>query len=291
MRLWVSGVLAAIALSASTASAAEARSIDGQQPEADAAVLASEWQVARSPSDVLAAARAELLDLGFRVERQDDAAGLLVTRAQAWHVSWPAAAALGLPATRAPTSIALHLYVPPAFEPARLVVGALFETATWFVPLTRRGTSTVYGDAASAAFFAQRIATRLGVALQPLAADAATRFAQAAAGGSVRPAGCGAPGIVEATAATSQARPIHIVKPVYPAGEIQNRVGGEVIVRGEVTEHGTFSNVVWVGGVEDANLVAAARGAARLWRFKAATVGACPARSLIHLGISYGLVR
>jgi periplasmic protein TonB len=81
------------------------------------------------------------------------------------------------------------------------------------------------------------------------------------------------------------------VKPEYPETELRRLKGGTVQLRAEVTEHGTITGMQWDGGVEDRNLVAAAMGAAGLWRFHAASQNGCPVRSSVVLQLSFSIGR
>ena len=83
----------------------------------------------------------------------------------------------------------------------------------------------------------------------------------------------------------------HEVKPRYPSTEFIRRVGGAVRLRGEVTEHGTLTGLSWADGVENANLVAAAIGAAGLWRFAAPVVEGCAVRRAITIEMSFTIER
>ena len=77
------------------------------------------------------------------------------------------------------------------------------------------------------------------------------------------------------------------VKPEYPETELRRLKGGTVQLRAEVTEHGTVTGMQWDAGVEDRNLVAAAMGAAGLWRFHAASQKGCPVRSSVVFQLSF----
>lgn len=212
--------------------------------------MSGEWLLARPGPEVFAAARDTLRAHGFRFERDDAAAGLLVTRRVAYDARWPDAASLGLRVIHTPAAITLYVHVAPGFEPARLAVGAVLETTTAFVPLSARkvlGTSTMFGYVPMATFFAAGIADRLGVALEPIPADAAERAAL-----SVRWRAAAPPGVVR---------------------------------------HGTLTGLSWAGGVADANLVAAALGAAGLWRFSAPVVDGCAVRRTIMIEMSFTMGR
>ncbi|MEZ5293862.1 MAG: TonB family protein [Vicinamibacterales bacterium] len=262
--------------------------------EAAGTALTSEWVLAGSPADVLAAARAELVAEGFALEKDIPASGLLVTRPHAYAAGWPDADAIGLAANRHPRSVALHVFVPPAFSPARLAVGAVVDMDVTVVPLTgkrSRGTATAYGQAPLAAEFAERIARRAGLAAQPLPDDPAARTAlstTAAAGGAST---CGVPARLALGDPAATTSALNFVNPEYPPAELARFRGGEVLLQGEVTEHGTVTALRWVGGVEDANLVAAARGAASLWRFRPTIVEGCPARREVRIAMSFEIRR
>lgn len=256
-------------------------------------VLESEWRLAAPTADVFAAAEATLLEMGLRIARRDVATGVLITREADYGPVWPAAAALDLKATQTPLKGEFHVFVPPGHAPARVAVGAVFTTATVFTPLRgkkSRGNSTIYGYPPLAAAVAARIATRLGATLTPLSADPALRAA-AAVTGAAEETLCGVPALVPVGAATTMPRPVATVKPTYPLPELDRGAGGTVTLSAEVTEHGTLTDVHWVGGVEDRNLVAAASGAARLWRFQPAMVAQCAVRQRIILEMSFSIGR
>ncbi len=263
-----------------------------ERPQAD--VLPGEWLIDRPGPEVFAVARATLRAHGFRFDRDDAAAGLLVTRRFAYDVRWPDGATLGLRAIHTPAAVTLYVHVAPGFEPVRFAVGAVLETTTAFVPYRAGkvlGTSTMFGYAALAEFFAAGIADRLGVTRTPIAADAEerARHDRPLAGG--RATKCGPAPLTVSRAEGAMPRVKHQVKPSYPSTEFIRRVGGAVRLRGEVTEHGTLTGLSWAGGVEDANLVAAATGAAGLWRFAAPVVDGCAVRRSITIEMSFSIGR
>ncbi len=232
--------------------------------------------------------------MGLRVQREDSQAGLLVTRQTPYDRDWPDASRLDLTATQTPHGVTLHVFVAPEFEPARLAVGAVLTTSTVFVPYRlelARGQSTIYGQAEFATYVAERIADRLGSRIEPLAAHPDDRARQAASRSSARSNRCGPAVLLEGDTPASWPRLVDEVKPQYPNTEIARHVGGTVQLRGEVTEHGTLTGLDWAGGIEDANLVAAATGAAGLWRFRAPVAEGCAARRLVVIEMSFALRR
>jgi hypothetical protein len=54
-------------------------------------------------------------------------------------------------------------------------------------------------------------------------------------------------------------RVLQEVRPEYPETELRRLQGGTVQLRAEITEHGTITDLQWNAGVEDRNLVAAAK--------------------------------
>ncbi len=257
-------------------------------------VLPGEWLIDRSGPEVFAVAREALRAQGFRFDRDDAAAGLLVTRRANYDLRWPDAATLGLKVIHTPAAVTLYVHVAPGFAPARLAVGAILETTTAFVPYSARkvlGTSTMFGYPPLAEFFAQGIADRLGVTREPIAADAVERAWQDREGARGRATGCGVARLTAGGPGVSPPTLKHQVKPRYPSTEFIRRVGGAVRLRGEVTEHGTLAGLSWAGGVEDANLVAAAIGAAGLWRFAAPVVDGCAVRRAITIEMSFTIER
>lgn len=262
-----------------------------RQAAAAEPALEGEWSLALPATDVFAAAEATLREMGLRIARRDAAAGILVTREAHYGPGWPDASMLDLKATQTPLKAEFHVFVPPGRTPARLAVGAVFTTATVFTPLRgdkSRGTSTLYGHTPLAAAVATRIAARLGATLTPLSADPAVRAASEA-GGAHTP--CGVPALVQGAAVTTMPRRISVVSPMYPLPELDRRAGGTVALSAEITEHGTLTDVRWVGGVEDRNLIAAASGAARLWRFEPGRVEPCAVRQRIMLEVSFSIGR
>ena len=273
---------------------ADRSSLQDVSDRSQADVLPGEWLIDRPALEVFAAARETLRAHGFRFDRDDAAAGLLVTRRVAYDARWPDAAALGLRVIHTPAAVTLYVQVAPGFEPARFAVGAVLETTTAFVPYSARkvlGTSTMFGYAPLAAFFAAGIADRLGVALEPIAADAAERARRDRPLDGGRATRCGPAPLTVSRAGGAVPTLKHQVKPSYPSTEFIRRVGGAVRLRGEVTEHGTVTGLSWAGGVEDANLVAAATGAAGLWRFAAAVVDGCAVRRSITIEMSFSIGR
>lgn len=255
-----------------------------------------EWLVPASRAEVLKAVDATLASLGLRVDVRRQEYGIVVTRLDRYRPEWPTAEALGLPSIHTPTRAEFHVFVPPDFEPARLVVGAVLVTETTHVPAKRaksKGASTFYNQRVLGEFLATRIVERLGVPLTPLSADPAERTRQSIAlakSGRVRPCGDRVPTLLDSN---STAVPVvrHVVKPDYPATELNRGLGGTVGLRGQVTEHGTIATLEWVSGVEEANLVAATTGAAALWRFSPAVVDGCPALRTVVFEMSYGIRR
>lgn len=264
----------------------------GPAAQAGVDALPGEWVSTRRPAEVFTAARETLLGLGFRLRRDDARSGLLVTNRRDFDAAWPDGAALDLSAAQTPDAATVYVRVAPGFHPARLVVGAVVETATVFVPFRlpiARGRQTMYRQERFADFVAGRIGERLGETLQTLSADPAVRTQQS------RPiegdAACdGVPPLTPATQVTSP-RLLQEVRPTYPPNELQRLVGGTVGLIAEVTEHGTVTAIQWRYGVEERNLVAAAIGAAGLWRFDPARDGGCPVRSTVALELAFIVAR
>lgn len=253
--------------------------------------LPNEWLVAQTGPEVLAAATDVLRSMGATFARQDIAGGLVITREMSYGRDWPDAASLGLPPTHVPRSVTVHLHVAPGFFPARLAIGAILVTDTTFVPLRSdraRGDATMYGHPELGAAIAHRIAARLGTTLVAMPADAEVRAREAArlGGGS-----CGPARLYTGEGKGPSPRLVSDLKPEYPRPQIAKRIGGAVQFSGEVTEHGTLVGLDWQKGIEDPNLVAAARGAASLWRFVAPVVDGCSARRTIMLEMSFQLSR
>lgn len=253
--------------------------------------LPGEWVSARPPAEVFAAARETLLALGFRLEREDARTGMLMTRRRDYDAGWPAGPALDLAATQTPDAATLYVRVAPGFHPSRLVVGAVVETDTVFVPFKlpiARGRQTLFRQERFAEFIAGRIAARLGERFEPLSVDPEVRARQS------RPTGAGACGAAPRPGldtVDAMPRMLQEVKPEYPETELRRLKGGTVQLRAEITEHGTITGMQWDGGVEDRNLVAAAIGAAGLWRFHAASKDGCPVRSSVVLQLSFSIQR
>lgn len=256
-----------------------------------APALPNEWMVARTGPEVLAAAADVLGSMGAKIERQDLALGLLITRQMPYDARWPEAEALGLTAAQVPRAASLHIHVAPGFVPARLAVGAILVTDTTFVPLRvdrARGDSTAFGHPELGRAIATRIADRLGTALVAMPADAEVRAREAARLGGGR---CGPAPLLTNGSNGPWPRLVSQVKPVYPRPQLEQHLGGVVQFSGQVTEHGTLIGLDWQQGIEDSNLVAAARGAASLWRFAAPVVDGCPARRDITLEMSFRMTR
>ena len=264
--------------------------------------LPGEWILPRFGADVAAAVQSTLDALGLRVDYRETEFGIVVTAPARYDAArWPSAAELGLAPVFTPKRATFHIHVAPGFEPARLAVGVVIDADHAQVPLRpskRKGTATatLYSNRPLGAFFVEQMASRLGATAELLAADPAARAAQAGrllppgivVGCGVRVAPLVAPG---QTPVTPTAAPKRKVLPAYPEEQMYRGVGGAVQVRGEVTEHGTLTRLARVGGVTDSNLVAASFGAAGLWRFKAPTLGECPARGMVTLELSFGLAR
>jgi TonB family protein len=256
-----------------------------------ASALPNEWLVARTGPEVLAAAADVLRSMGAKFERQDLALGLLITRQMPYDARWPEAEALGLTAAQVPRAATLHIHVAPGFVPARLTVGAVLVIDTTFVPFRvdrARGDSTAFGHPELGRAIATRIAGRLGAALVAMPVDAEMRAREAArlGGGTCGPAPLYARG-----SKGPWPRLVSEVKPVYPRPQLEQHIGGVVQFSAQVTEHGTLTGLDWRQGIEESNLVAAARGAASLWRFAAPVVDGCPARRDITIEMSFRMTR
>jgi TonB family protein len=287
MRMRVPGGLGAV-VAALCVAVWPARPAPAAQAGGEAA-LTGEWVSARPPAEVFAAARETLLALGFRLARDDARTGILTTRRRDHDAGWPDGPALGLAATQTPESATVHLRVAPGFQPSRLVVGAVVETATVFVPFKlpiARGRQTMYRQDGFADFVARRIADRLGERFEPLSADPEVRARQSPPTGTGA-AACGAASRPALDSVDAMPGMLHEVKPEYPPTELRQLKGGTVRLSAEITEHGTVTGVQWIGGVEDRNLVAAATGAAGLWRFRAASQNGCAVRSRVVLELGF----
>jgi TonB family protein len=265
------------------------------QPGDPSSPLLAEWLVpGATPAEVLAAARTRLEAEGFRIARADRGRGLLETRARAYVVdAWPPASDLKLPPSQRPTAAAVHLFVSPEFVPARVAISVVLDVDDTFAPLPKsknRATLKYYSNPALSSYFASRIGDRNGWALTPLAGTAEARAAQVADLPARRPAGCGAAPLLPSESRTAPTL-ISQVKPIYPRIELRRYASGEVMLTAEVTEHGTLAGIVANGGLDNPNLVAAARGAAALWRFRAPVVDGCPARRQITIAMDFILGR
>lgn len=284
-RVWWAGVVAVLAiLVAAPVGAAR------QQVVPDDPGLFGEWFVTATSADVFREAEAVIRALGVKVERRDPAKGVLVTRDARWGPAWPPGEALLLPVRQQPQSATIHVYVAPGWTPVRLAVGAILSTATTFTPLAggkARGESILYGQRPLAAAIAARIAERTGAILVPIPADADARSRAASRLGDRRAAACGTAALVAADDPDHLPGLVSRVKPVYPRQELARGRAGVLLVRGEVTEHGTLTGLRWAQGVEDDNLVAATFGAAGLWRFTPPVIGDCPARRTITIEMTY----
>lgn len=264
------------------------------QPDTPASALVAEWLVPGTTApEALAAARAELVAEGFKIARADREAGVLVTRARAYVPTWPAAAELKLPPSQRPTGVAVHLFVAPNFVPARVAIAVVLDVEETFAPVVRsrnKATLKYYSNPALSSYFASRIAARTGWALTPLAATADARAAQVADLPARHPAGCG---VAPLLPRESKAMPVLVsqVKPIYPRLDLQRHASGVVLLRAEVTEHGTLTGMSAEDDGTKSNLVAAAFGAAALWRFRPALVDGCPARRSITIEMSFTLGR
>jgi len=271
--------------------AGSAAGLRAHSASAPAVALPNEWLVARTGPEVLAAAAAVLRDMGARFERQDVARGLLITRQVAYDGRWPEASALGLMPTQVPRAATVHIHVAPGLVPARLAVGTILVTDTTFVPFRvdrARGDSTAYGHRELGHAVAARIADRLGAALVAMPADAEVRAREATRIGR---SACGPAPLYASGSKGPWPRLVSQIKPVYPRPQLEQHIGGVVQFNAEVTEHGTVTGIDWQQGIEDPNLVAAARGAASLWRFEAPVVDGCPVRRAIVLEMSFSLGR
>jgi hypothetical protein len=150
-----------------------------------------------------------------------------------------------------------------------------------------RGLTLAHGHEGLAAYVAGRLADRLGTPLTPLAASAEGRAAQTEGPTAAR---CG-PAPMVAMNAAARPTPLLPVTPIHPGPDLQRGAGSEVLLTAELTEHGTLARVRRVGGIEGAKLVAAAMGAATLWRFRVPEVDGCPARREVTLAMSFAIQR
>lgn len=264
------------------------------QPQSPPPALVAEWLVpGASPADVFAAARAALDAEGFKMARADRDRGVLVTRTLAYASTWPSAGDLTLPPSQRPTGAAVHLFVSPDFVPARVAIAVVVDVEETFAPVVRnknKATLKYYSTPALSQYFATRMADRSEWALTPLAATAEARAAQVADLPARRPVGCGAAPLLPRES-TAMPALVSQVKPIYPRLDLERRGSGIFLLTAEVTEHGTLTDMSAQSDPTNANLMAAAFGAAALWRFKPAIVDGCPARRAITIEMNFTLGR
>ena len=265
-------------------------------PEAAPApdVLPGEWMVPRPTTEVDAAVRQVLSARGMRVAREDPEGGVVITASLPYRPEWPAAEALRLSVLHTPRRVTFHVRVARNLEPARLAVGVILETDYAHVPLRAskwKGGSTFYGQRGLGHIFVEWLAKSLGVDAVPLPSDATDRASLARRLLPTAAEACaGTPAALLSEGATPTrpiAAPKYAVKPEYPRQDLALRVAGSVTMRGEVTEHGTYTNLEQVGGIVEPNLVAAAFGAAGMWAFRPPLLGKCPMRQTVTLEMSF----
>ncbi|MFN7977243.1 MAG: energy transducer TonB [Vicinamibacterales bacterium] len=258
----------------------------------DSSVLPGEWFVTGATTDPFGAAVAVVQGLGVRVERADAAQGVIVTREADYGAAWPSVTALGLPPTHVPKAAAIHVRVAPGWSPPRLAVGAVLTASTITTPLAgkrARGESILYGQRSLASAIAERIARQAGATLVPIPAQPAERARTAARLGDRAAARCGEPPVVPNDDKAHMPVVVSQVSPVYPRAELVHGRAGMVLVRGEMTEHGTLTHLEWLKGVEDDNLLAATFGAAGLWRFVAPVMDECATRRTITIEMTFSI--
>lgn len=264
------------------------------------ATLPGEWMYPRSSTDVLAAVRATLKSAGFALQHDERDFGALVTKPAPYDPArWLAPDALPLPPGHAPDRVQFHIHVSPDLEPARIAVGAVLDTTETQTPLRGgkgRGSSRFYAVRPLAAKFVAAVSARLGVEPEPLAATWGARAAQARRLlPSGLPGGCGVqapPNVWNGAVDRTPNRTRYRVTPLYPDAQQQRGAGGQLAIAAELTEHGTVTSMTLDSDkTGDANLKAAAFGAAGLWRYRSAVVDGCPVPIGLVLGVEFTLER
>jgi TonB family protein len=250
--------------------------------------LRGQAMLSASSSDTWKAVRALAGMLRIPIEKADDAAQLLTSRATRYSTLRLPASTVDPPAGFAPDRVTLYVYVTPGMEPARVSVGSIMRL--WAVARDDGRTLVSYGHDAIARWFLSELARYMGVQMETLSASAERRAAQSR---KLMPAGLSDPcttapaGLVRMprpdethTPVLTRPRPlVHDIKPTYPADQLEARKSARILFRGEITEHGTLINPPMTEPVDaPASFVSAAQLAFGLWRFTPGETQGCPVR-------------
>ncbi|MGH9775673.1 MAG: energy transducer TonB [Candidatus Acidiferrales bacterium] len=87
----------------------------------------------------------------------------------------------------------------------------------------------------------------------------------------------------------TSARPIYIVKPIYPKEAKKEKIEGDVVLRVTVATDGTVKDILILSG--DPALIDAARDAVLKWRYAPQTVGGQPVESITRATVPFRLRR
>jgi hypothetical protein len=239
-----------------------------------------EWMFSASSHDVWLQLRELVRDLKLSTTRVEDDHQLLITRMVNYRRDLPDAQALGLPAGRVPDAIQFHMYVTPGIEPARVAIGTIIQTRSM---TNRRDGSLLYENVPASSWLLAKLASRLGAVPEAISSKPARRAEQAQR--LMPPGASDACSQKEAVLLTRGAKGVQYpralseVKPIYPRNELDDRNQTKLVFSGEITEHGTLTNVVHESPPDASETFkAASQLAARLWRFEPAQIDGCRAR-------------
>src|SRR5207244_2265152 len=142
------------------------RQIDGIVRYAFGGTLPGEYMVGAPPRDVWKAVREVVDSLHLKPETLDDANQFIVTRPNPYNLpALPGGDKLQLGPQLRESSLQLHVYVAPAFEPARIAIGSVIGAGRSQSPVTSsspRYGATIYGHTAIAQWFFDQLVKRLG---------------------------------------------------------------------------------------------------------------------------------
>jgi TonB family protein len=239
-----------------------------------------EWMFSASSHDVWLQLRELVRELKLSTTRMEDDHQLLITRMVNYRRDLPDAQALGLPAGRLPDAIQFHVYVTPGMEPARVAIGTIIQTRSM---TNRRDSSLLYENVPASSWLLAKLASRLGAVPEAISSKPARRAEQAQR--LMPPGASDACSQKEAVLLTRGAKGVQYpralseVKPIYPRNELDDRNQTKLVFSGEITEHGTLTNVVHESPPDASETFkAASQLAARLWRFEPAQIDGCRAR-------------
>jgi TonB family protein len=246
--------------------------------------LPREWIYPASSRETWTQVVALIRDLKFRTQRLDETHQVLITDSKDYVTGlFPSPDALKLVVAWFPRAVEFHVYVAPGIEPARVAIGSVLETTPG--PDSRRNTLMVYGNEGLSAWLLAKLSGRMGKTPEPLSASPERRAEQSRR---LMPPDLNDPCSVKAALLVRSVaewgatvpKAVSKVTPIYPKDELESRGSGLVVFEGEITEHGTVTNMRQTApSSTSAYFTMASQLATSLWRFEPSTFDGCRVRA------------